>query len=320
VFFVPLAAVRDAEVIWRTIAERLDAGGEGPAADAVTGYLGGRQALVLDNLEQLAGGAAVVVQLLAAAPGLVVLATSRRALHLQSEQMWPVPPLQVPGEGGVTAVAACGAVRLFVQQAAAIRPGFTLCDGNAADVAAICNRLDGLPLAIELAASPVGLLAPRALLARLGQSLELAAGDISRPPRQQTLRDTISWSYDLLAPDLAQVFRRLGVFAGGCDLDALAAVTGTGHARQPAAYPLQLAAGLLNVSLVTVTEGADGEPRVGMLETIREYALERLRHAGELHSTRRRHARYYAVFGDAGTRPVAQRGGPGVPGPPGSRT
>jgi predicted ATPase len=299
VFFVPLAAVRDVEVIWRTIAERLDAGGEGPAADAVTGYLGGRQALlVLDNLEQLAGAAAVVVQLLAAAPGLVVLATSRRALHLQSEQVWPVPPLQVPGEGGVTAVAACGAVRLFVQQAAAIRPGFTLCDGNAADVAAICNRLDGLPLAIELAASRVGLLAPRALLARLGQSLELAVGDISRPPRQQTLRDTISWSYDLLAPDLAQVFRRLGVFAGGCDLDALATVTGTGHARQPAAYPLQLAAGLLDVSLVTVTEGADGEPRVGMLETIRKYALERLRHAGELHSTRRRHARYHAAFAE----------------------
>jgi predicted ATPase/class 3 adenylate cyclase len=299
VFFIPLAAVRDTGAMWRTIAEHLDAGREVPAADAVTGYLGGRQALlVLDNLEQLAGAAAVVVRLLAAAPGLVVLATSRRALHLQGEQAWPVPALQVPGEGGVTAVAACGAVRLFVQQATAIRPDFTLCDGNAADVAAICNRLDGLPLAIELAASRVGLLAPRALLARLGQSLELAAGDISRPPRQQTLRDTISWSYDLLAPDLAQVFRRLGVFAGGCDLDALASVTGTDHAGPPAADPLQVAAGLLDVSLVTVTEGADGEPRVGMLETIREYAFERLRHAGDLDSTRRRHARYYAAFAE----------------------
>jgi len=299
VFFIPLAAVRDAEVMWKTIAERLDVAGEGPAADAVTGYLSERQALlVLDNLEQLAGAAAVVARLLAAAPRLVVLAASRRALHLQGEQERPVPPLQVPGEGGVTAVAACGAVQLFVQQAAAVRPGFALCDGNAADVAAICKRLDGLPLAIELAASRARLLAPRALLARLGQSLELAAGDISRPSRQRTLRDTISWSYDLLAPGLAQVFRRLGVFAGGCDLDALAAVAGPGDGQQTGADPLQLAEELMDVSLITVTEGADGEPRVGMLETIREYALERLRHAGDLDSTRGRHARYYAAFAE----------------------
>jgi predicted ATPase/class 3 adenylate cyclase len=299
VFFILLATVRDAEAMWKIIAERLDVAGEGPAADAVTGYLSGRQALlVLDNLEQLAGAAAVVAQLLAAAPGLVVLAASRRALHLQGEQERPVPPLQVPGEGTVTAVAACGAAQLFVQQAAAVRPGFALCDGNAADVAAICKRLDGLPLAIELAASRARLLAPKALLARLGQSLDLAAGDISRPSRQRTLRDTISWSYDLLAPGLPQVFRRMGVFAGGCDLDALAAVAGHGEGQQTDTDPLQLAEELMDVSLITVTEGADGEPRFGMLETIREYALERLRHAGDLDSTRRRHARYYATFAE----------------------
>jgi len=206
--------------------------------------------------------------------------------------------------GTIASVKSGGAVwdqtkaQLFVQQAAAVRPGFALCDGNAADVAAICKRLDGLPLAIELAASRARLLAPKALLACLGQSLDLAAGDISRPSRQRTLRDTISWSYDLLAPGLPQVFRRMGVFAGGCDLDALAAVAGHGEGQQTDTDPLQLAEELMDVSLITVTEGADGEPRFGMLETIREYALERLRHAGDLDSTRRRHARYYAAFAE----------------------
>ena len=183
-----------------------------------------------------------------------------------------MPPLEVPGGTGVEEVAACGAARLFAQQAAMVRPGFALTPGNAADVAAICRRLDGLPLAIELAASRVKLLAPKALLARLSQSLGLAAGDVGRPSRQRELRNTIAWSYELLTPDLATVFRRLGVFAGGCDLDALAAVAMADHG--PGADPLQPVAELLDVSLITVTEGADGEPRVGMLETIREFALE----------------------------------------------
>ena len=225
VFFIPLAAVRDAEVMWKTIADGLDVAGDGPAADAVTGYLRDRQALlVLDNLEQLDGAAGVVAGLLAAAPGLVVLATSRRPLHLPAEHELPVPPLEVPREAGVEEVAACGAARLFVQQASMVRPGFTITAANAADIAAICERLDGLPLAIELAAARIRLLAPRALLARLGQSIDLAAADVGRPSRQQTLRNAIAWSYDLLTPDLAEVFRRVGVFAGGCDLDALAAV------------------------------------------------------------------------------------------------
>ena len=179
---------------------------------------------MLDNLEQLEGAAAVVAALLAAAPGLVVLATSRGPLHVQGEQEFPVPPLQLPREAGAEQVAASGAAQLFVQQAAMARPGFAVTDSNAADIAAICRRLDGLPLAIELAAARVRLLAPRALLARLGRSLDLAAADVGQPSRQQTLRNAIAWSYDLLAPDLAEAFRRLGVFAGGCDLDALAAI------------------------------------------------------------------------------------------------
>ncbi len=294
VFFIALAAVRDAEVMWKTIADGLDVAADGPAADAVNGYLRDRRALlVLDNLEQLDGAAGVVAGLLAAAPGLVVLATSRRLLHLPGEQELPVPPLQVPREASVEEVSASGAARLFAQQASMSRPGFTLTAANAADVAAICERLDGLPLAIELAAARIRLLAPRALLARLGHSIDLAAPDVGQSSRQQTLRNAIAWSYDLLTPDLAEAFRRAGVFAGGCDLDALAAVA-VGADGPGAPDPLELAAGLLDVSLVTVTDGADGEPRVGMLETIREYALERLERAGDLDDTRRRHAEHYA--------------------------
>jgi predicted ATPase/class 3 adenylate cyclase len=293
VFFAALAPVRDAGVMWQAIADVLDVAGDGPAEGAVTGYLAGRRALlVLDNLEQLYGAAEVVAGLLAAAPDLVVLATSRRPLHLPGEQELSVPPLELPRQTSVEQVAASGAARLFVQQAAMVRPGFTVTESNAADIAAICGRLDGLPLAIELAAARIRLLAPRALLGRLGRSLDLTAADVGQPSRQQTLRSTIAWSYDLLAPDLAEAFRHAGVFAGGCDLDALAAVAMAGP--ETGSDPVQVAAGLLDVSLVTVTDGADGEPRVGMLETIREFALERLEQAGDLDDAWRRHAEYYA--------------------------
>jgi predicted ATPase len=176
--------------------------------------------------------------------------------------------------------------------------GFALSDGNAADVAAICRRLDGLPLAIELAASRARLLAPGAMLARLGSTLALAAPGAGRPSRQQTLRAAIGWSYDLLAPFSAAVLARMGVFAGGCDLDALAAVAGPGDGQPGGADPLQLAEELMDVSLVTVSEDADGEPRVGMLETIRQCALERLAETGEAEDTRRRHAEHYAAFAE----------------------
>ena len=301
-YFVPLAAVRDAEVMWKAIAGYLDVSSDGPDAAVVAGYLAQRRALlVLDNLEQVAGAAGVVAALLGAAPGLVILATSRRPLHVQGEYELPVPPLAVPAGGGAAEVAACGAAMLFVQQAQMVRPGFAITEHNAADVAAICTRLDGLPLAIELAASRAKLLTPRALLARLGQGLILAAADAGRPRRQQTLRDTIAWSYDLLSPALAAAFRRMSVFAGGCGLDALAAVAAVGLPEGgEAAFsdPLELAAELQDLSLITVTEDLDGEPRVGMLETIRDYTLERLAETGELDEARRRHAAYYAGFAE----------------------
>jgi predicted ATPase/class 3 adenylate cyclase len=297
VFFVALAAVRDAEVMWKTIAESLDAGGGEPRA--VTEHLGDRQVLlVLDNLEQLDGAAEVVSALLSAAPRLVVLATSRRPLHIQGEHELQVPPLEIPRDTGVREVAGCEAAQLFVQQAAMVRPGFAVTPDNAADIAAICRRLDGLPLAIELAASRVKLLTPRALLARLDHSLALSGVGVERPSRQQTLRDTIAWSYDLLDPDLAGVFRRAGAFAGGCDLDALAAVAVADGGDPAGSDPLDLVAALLDASLITVTEGADGEPRAGLLETIHQYALERLAEAGEEEQTRRRHAWHYAAFAE----------------------
>jgi class 3 adenylate cyclase len=247
VFFIPLAAVRDADVMWKTIADGLDVVADGPVADTVTGYVRDRRVLlVLDNLEQLDGAAGVVARLLAAAAGLVVLATSRGPLHLPGERELPVPPLQVPGEPSVEEVSACGAARLFVRQASMSRPGFTITAANAADIAAICAHLDGLPLAIELAAARIRLLSPHALLGRLGHSIDLAAADVRQSSRQQTLRNAIAWSYDLMIPSLAEAFRRIGVFAGGCDLNALAAVVmaapGQGD-QQTEADPLDLAAG-----------------------------------------------------------------------------
>jgi predicted ATPase len=178
-----------------------------------------------------------------------------------------------------------------------VRPGFAVTADNAAEVAAICGRLDGLPLAIELAAARVKLLTPRALLARLGHTVGLAAAEAGRPLRQQTLRNTVAWSYDLLAPGVAQVFRQMSVSAGGCDLDALAAVTATGGGPGEPDL-LELVAELQDVSLITVTEGIDGEPRIGMLETIRDYALDRLEHDDDLDGARRRHAEHYAALAE----------------------
>ncbi len=290
VFFVPLATVTNADVMWKVIADSVGADTDREPATTVVERLAGRQALlVLDNLEQLGEAAGVISALLAAAPGLTVIATSRRPIHLQGEVEYAVPALAVPDGGDVEAIAGSAAVALFVQQAGLVRRGFAVTPANAADIAAICRRLDGLPLAIELAASRVKLLPPRALLARLGDSLDLAATDIDRPGRQQTLRSTIAWSYDLLSSELADVFARMGVFAGGCDLDAVGAV-----ACPPGVDPLQAISDLLDASLVTITEAADGEPRVGMLVTIGEYAVDRLARSGGLVETRQRHADYYA--------------------------
>ena len=298
--FVPLATVPSLDALPFAIGDVLEfsfPGPDAPVAQLVTYLRDKTLLLVLDNFEHLVGGAPMLADLLAGAPRLKVLVTSRERLNLQGEWVLPVESIEYPARADDDRFESYAAVQLFTQGAQRVQPAFALVD-DAPCVLRICQLVEGLPLAIELAASRVKLLPPRALRARLGQSLGLAAADIGRPSRQQTLRDTIAWSYDLLTRDRAEVFRQMGVFAGGCDLDALAAVAMAGDGHEAHADPLQLAADLLDLSLITVTEGVGGDPRVRMLETIREYALERLSQSGHLDDARRRHAQYYAAFAE----------------------
>jgi predicted ATPase/class 3 adenylate cyclase len=296
VYFVPLAGVTVSEVMWTTIGEVLDVPPEGRVPPGFFTHVAHRSALfVLDNLEQIPGADEVVSQLLAEAPQVVAVATSRRPLHVGGEHEHPVPPLELPESDSMDTMERSGAVQLFVQHAQMVSPRFRLTDANTADVAAVCRRLDGLPLAIELAAARVKLLSPHALLNRLHTALDITATDRQVPSRQQTLRDTIGWSYRLLTPDLQTLFRRLGVFAGGADLDAISAVTSDDDSDGAGgrADPLEMVAGLVDASLLTIGEDAQGEPRVGMLETVRAYALDQLAATGELDAVRERHAEHY---------------------------
>jgi predicted ATPase/transcriptional regulator with XRE-family HTH domain len=242
--------------------------------------------LVLDNCEHLLDAAPLVAGSLQGSPHLKVIATSRAALRISGEQEFPVPPL--PDNT---------AIELFVERAKRARPDFALSPANEADVAAICARLDGLPLAIELAAARVKALPPRLLLERLGEtpagsSLHLlSGGPRDLPARHQTLRDTIAWSEALLTPEEQNVFRRLSVFASGFTLDAAEAVS-------PISV-LDAVLSLVDKSLLVQGSGADGEPRYLMLETIRAYAWERLVAAGEATAMRRAHAEYYLAIVEA---------------------
>jgi predicted ATPase len=294
VFFVPLAAVTSADVMWTSIAEVLDVPPEGRMPPGFFSYVAHRSALfVLDNLEQLPEADDVVAQLLAAAPQVAVIASSRRAVSVPAEHLHPVPPLALPEDSTLADAEGSGAVQLFVQQARSIRPDFLLTLTNVAEVVAICRRLDGLPLAIELAAARMRLLSPKALLGRLDQALDIASPSKQAPSRQKTLRDTIAWSYELLTPAQQAFFRRLGVFAGGGDLDAIAAVTAVPTGAGDGADPLDRVADLVDASLVTITEGPDGEPRVAILETIRAYARDQIRAADEADAVRSAHAGHY---------------------------
>ncbi|MBA2446352.1 MAG: tetratricopeptide repeat protein, partial [Nocardioidaceae bacterium] len=291
VYFVPLATITGAHSMWTSIAEVLDAPPEGRIPPGFFDHVGHRSALiVLDNLEQIAGADSVVADLLAAAPQVVLITTSRRPLHLTAEHEHSVPPLELPDEHTLEGIERSGAVQLFVERAQKAKASFRLTSDNAADVAAICVRLDGLPLAIELTAARSKLLSPRAALARLDQSLDLRSRDVDRPDRQRTLRQTISWSYDLLTTEQQAFFRRLGVFAGGADLDSIGAVMVD---LPEAADPLDIVTDIIDVSLAVVSEGIDGEPRVHMLETVRAFALDALDAAGELPESRRLHAEQY---------------------------
>ena len=304
---VDLAPLRDPALVLPVIGAALGLPdtGDRPPAERLIAHLGATpRLLVLDNVEPVAAAAPALAAVLAACPGVTALATSRVPLRVRGEQEVPVAPLALPAAddlGDPAALAAVPAVALFVERAQAVVPGFTLTLRNAAPVAAICIRLDGLPLALELAAAWLRLLPPAALLARLERALTvLIDGPRDLPPRQRTLRATIDWSYDRLAPAERVLLRRLAVFAGGCTLEAAAAVAGDGGDEDSGALLAGLAAlraaGLLRALPAAAPGGpaADGgegrEPRLALLETIREYAAERLVESGEEDAVRRRHA------------------------------
>ncbi|HEY7030608.1 MAG TPA: AAA family ATPase, partial [Thermomicrobiales bacterium] len=233
VAFVSMAAIADPALVLPTIARALDVGDEAnrPLDQAIADVIGARPfLLVLDNFEQVVAAATTVRALIAACPFLHVLVTSRLALRLSVEQEYPVLPLRLPASDDaapLAEIANAEAVALFVQRARAVRPDFALTETNAADVVEVCRRLDGLPLAIELAAARAKMLSPKALLARLSQRLELlTGGPRDLPPRLQTMRRALAWSDDLLTADDQALFRRLAVFVGGFTLEAAEAVCG----------------------------------------------------------------------------------------------
>ena len=285
VYLVSLAPVRDPELVLPAIGRTLGIteAGEKPLHERLSAYLRDkRMLLLLDNFEHVAPVATVVSDLLATCPGLRVLATGRERLHLSGEHEYPVPPLTVPDRGRLPApeeLTRYEAVSLFVERARAAKPDFRLTEENAEAVAGICARLDGLPLAIELAAARVKLLPPQTLLSRLEQgSGLLKGGGLDLPERQRTLRNTLQWSHDLLDEQEQRMLRRLSVFAGGCTLPAAEAVSGA--TGDPPAEVLDLVASLVDKNLLRQVERTGGEPRLFMLETIREYALERLLESG----------------------------------------
>jgi predicted ATPase/class 3 adenylate cyclase len=285
VYFVPLASIFDPDLVAGAVAGALALPESGkPLAESLRDYLRERQMLlVLDNFEQVLAAAPLVGELLSAAPGLKVLVTSRAALHVYGEHELPVPPLALPDPlrlPSVEALSQYAAVTLFIQRATAVKPDFQVTNDNAACVAEICARLDGLPLAIELAAARVKLMSPQAILARLESSLKLLTGGArDLPARQQTLRGAIAWGYDLLDEPERALFRRLCVFAGGCTLEAAEAVCDP--TAELAVDVLDGLSSLVDKSLVRQEEGEDGEPRFLLLQTIREFGLEQLAAHGE---------------------------------------
>jgi len=321
VVFVALAPIRDADLVDSTIAQALEVkeSGSQPLLETLKAYLHTRRLLlILDNFEQVSAAAPLVADLLTGAPQSKALVTSRAVLHLSGEHEYAVPPLPLPQPGShatAESLSQYDAVRLFVQRAQAVNQHFVLSDENAPALAAICARLDGLPLAIELAAARSKIFTPPALFSRLERRLSLLTGGArDLPARQQTLRDTIDWSYQLLTAAEQTVFQRLAVFVGGCTLEAAEAVCGSQEVRievrgwkiaapssilHPPSSILDALASLVDQSLLKQAEGLGGEPRFTMLETIREYALERLGVSGMAAALRRQHAVYYLELAEA---------------------
>jgi predicted ATPase len=296
VFFVDLAPIADPALVPAAMAQVLGVRAEGgqPLVQVLTTFVRMKALLVvLDNVEHVLDAGPVVSGLLRDAPGLKVLATSRAPLRLRGEREIPIAPLPVPDprrHESVERLSQYEAVRLFIARAQDARPDFTVTNETAPAVAEICARLDGLPLAIELAATRVKLLSPLALLARLDRRLPLLTGGArDAPARQQALRNTISWSYDLLSPDEQTLFRRLSVFAGGIALDAAEDVVNLSGDVDV----LSGLAVLVDESLLRETQRPRGEPRFTMLETIREFGFDALTRTGEASEIRTRHAAWF---------------------------
>jgi predicted ATPase/transcriptional regulator with XRE-family HTH domain len=299
VVFVSLAAIGDSALVAVAIAAALGVRqGEDPSLThaLIAGLRAKRLLLVLDNFEHVAPAAPLVNELLAACAGLQIVVTSRMPLHVSGEQEYAVPPLPVPAAGDAEArdpvrLHRSAAVTLFVQRVQLVRPEFRLDDENAPVVAEICRRLDGLPLAIELAASRVKHMPPAALVSRLDQRLRiLKGGPQDLPERQQTLRGAIAWSYDLLEPSEQTLFRRLAVFNGGWTLEAAEDVCA---AEDLACEVLDLLDSLVDKSLILAEADACGDIRYGMLDSIRAFAAECMIESGEVETVQCRHAHYY---------------------------
>jgi predicted ATPase/DNA-binding CsgD family transcriptional regulator len=302
IFFVPLAHVNDPEHVLSTIALTLglsEAGNVLPL-ERLRAFIGHRRMLLLiDNFEQVIIAAPKLVDLLAISPSLKILVTSRSVLHIHGEHEFAVSPLSLPAREQLDedeTLTRFAAVAFFRQRAQAVKPDFVVTRSNARVIAEICLRLDGLPLAIELAAARLKLLTPQALLARLNYRLQILTSTVQNiPARHQTLRNTLDWSYDLLSPAQQRLFRQLTVFVGGCTLDAIEKVCGLS-----ALSSLDEVASLVDHSLLyrlEESEGHDyGEPRFYMLEMIREYGLEQLNACGEEAAIKDSHAAFYLAL------------------------
>jgi predicted ATPase/DNA-binding CsgD family transcriptional regulator len=332
VYFVDLSPIRDPALVHAAIAHAVgirDAGDQ-PLLETLRLYLEPRDLLlVLDNFEQVSAAAVLVSDLLAAGPALKIAVTTREPLHLSWEHVWPVAPLALPPAAGVAdrdLIASSPAVVLFVERARASKPDFELTEDNARIVADICGRLDGLPLAIELAAARVPLLPLGAIHTRLQQRLALlTGGPRDAPVRHHTLRAAIAWSYGLLAQAEQAAFRRLSIFVGGFTLDAANAVCSdvivasgaddgavlslppsTQHLA-PSTHILDRLQSLLDKSLLRSDAASGGEPRFRMLETIREFGLEQLSASGESDTIQERHARFFLALAEEGERSMVER-------------
>ncbi len=299
-WFVPLAAISDPDLVAATIAGTLGVlSAAGMPLERVIEYLRDRQALlVLDNFEQVVAGAPVVARVLEGAPMVTVIVSSRAPLRISGEQEFPVPPLRVPAaeETDADAIGSTEAVRLFVERAVAVRPDFALTPENAPQVAEVVRRLDGLPLAIELAAARIRLLSPAAMAARLGDRLGLlSGGGRDLPERQRTLRGAIDWSYDLLGEEQRALFARLGVFAGSGEL-TMAEMLCVLPTDEPPIEVLDGIERLAEQSLVRIAPDPHADIRFTMLDTIREYAVDRLASTGIEADLRERHAEAFLAL------------------------